>query len=850
MFARSTSRLLQRSAQTLNTTALRPATLSAIRPYSVAGVSPDVWALGALNHVAIVTPDLDKSANFYKDVLRAKISEKVPLPEHGVWTVFVNLGNTKIELLHPYGETSPIQNFLNKNKNGGIHHVCLEVSDIKKAVKDLKSKGVRSLDPEPKIGAHGLPVVFLHPKDCGGILRRTHLNLRLLRSVHHLAAMLADETGKYKRKRKKSDSKSKRIDAVEELESRVRELERKLELKKRIRELEKRLAEQEEDEDPKSSPPTRTDAKALDELQRDEVDNSETVSSEPQDGGRRVRSARLNVKRSAKYDLDTDIFANKDEPSLVRVKSSPQQASTDCPRQFMSTKRTLSGSRSDKASGDSPNHLNRLYDNQHYDEFPEHPKSTQSDFTARMIEKKKRKIGSQIPQTVPASTATDTMSSSERRSLSTEPSKRPRKKAPPAMEPLDPETHEFYSRLRIKDRLIPASTLGHRMEGRRFVPLAEIHKQLEYDDISGDWVTIGVISEKSSPRTSSRGDKYVVFKLTDLKDCQLATFVFRESFERHWKEIVGSIIAILNPKIVMPMESDGDIALDVDHPDKWMKLGTSIDLGFCKGTRKDGQKCTMHLDMRDGDFCPYHVLNGLKRGKIGRQEFASSTAGIILGDPMKAHRENLKSKRKHINGSSDADGRRGTNGTYVFENGLRTTSHGAEIRPATGLAKKTTKQDPAEEAEEKALLDSLMSSHSAGARYLKALHGSPNPSLSDDAKSPNKLGFSTNALRKMGFNPITGEDIILPEERKPGGVMKKEKLGFMNTPPKNTKNRDSGFEGRDGKSASPEMRVKSERVDRKPDQKADQKAMEHVPPISKPSCEEEEIELDLDDLDL
>ncbi|CAG8571382.1 8021_t:CDS:2, partial [Dentiscutata erythropus] len=104
-------------------------------------------------------PDLKKASEFYKNILGAKeVSEAVPQPEHGVYTVFVNLGNTKIELLHPYGDKSPIQNFLDKNKNGGVHHICIEVDDIKIAIKDIASKGIRVLDPEPKIGAHGNPV--------------------------------------------------------------------------------------------------------------------------------------------------------------------------------------------------------------------------------------------------------------------------------------------------------------------------------------------------------------------------------------------------------------------------------------------------------------------------------------------------------------------------------------------------------------------------------------------------------------------------------------------------------------------------------------------------------------------
>ncbi|KAI9293357.1 methylmalonyl-CoA epimerase [Neoconidiobolus thromboides FSU 785] len=134
------------------------------------GVKSKIWQLGRLNHVAIAVPDIEASTRFYKDILGAEVSSKEALPDHGVYTVFVNLGNTKIELLHPYGENSPIQNFLNKNQSGGIHHICIEVDDVFKALQDLTSQNIRSLDKKPKIGAHGKPVIFLHPKDCGGVL--------------------------------------------------------------------------------------------------------------------------------------------------------------------------------------------------------------------------------------------------------------------------------------------------------------------------------------------------------------------------------------------------------------------------------------------------------------------------------------------------------------------------------------------------------------------------------------------------------------------------------------------------------------------------------------------------------
>ncbi|KAI9193386.1 Glyoxalase/Bleomycin resistance protein/Dihydroxybiphenyl dioxygenase [Polychytrium aggregatum] len=163
--------MLSQFTRRIGTSAVRVAMqTTAARTFVSNPVSSKLWSLGALNHVAIAVPDIDKATTFYRDVMGGNCSEKVPLPEHGVYTVFVHLGNTKIELLYPLGEKSPIEGFLKKKPEGGIHHICIEVDDVKAAIVDLKTKGIRSLDPEPKIGAHGKPVVFLHPKDCGGVL--------------------------------------------------------------------------------------------------------------------------------------------------------------------------------------------------------------------------------------------------------------------------------------------------------------------------------------------------------------------------------------------------------------------------------------------------------------------------------------------------------------------------------------------------------------------------------------------------------------------------------------------------------------------------------------------------------
>ena len=127
--------------------------------------------IGRLNHVAIAVNDLNRSTALYRDTLGARVSPPLPQPEHGVTVVFVELPNTKIELLEPLGDNSPIAKFLEKNSDGGMHHVCYEVQDIRIARDRLKEKGARVLgEGEPKIGAHGKPVLFLHPKDFGGTL--------------------------------------------------------------------------------------------------------------------------------------------------------------------------------------------------------------------------------------------------------------------------------------------------------------------------------------------------------------------------------------------------------------------------------------------------------------------------------------------------------------------------------------------------------------------------------------------------------------------------------------------------------------------------------------------------------
>ena len=127
--------------------------------------------IGRLNHLAIAVPDLESAADQYRNALGAKVGEPQDEPDHGVTVIFIELPNTKIELLYPLGENSPITSFLEKNPSGGMHHVCYEVDDIMVARDHLVQTGARVLgNGAPKIGAHGKPVLFLHPKDFNGCL--------------------------------------------------------------------------------------------------------------------------------------------------------------------------------------------------------------------------------------------------------------------------------------------------------------------------------------------------------------------------------------------------------------------------------------------------------------------------------------------------------------------------------------------------------------------------------------------------------------------------------------------------------------------------------------------------------
>ncbi|CAF0725567.1 unnamed protein product [Rotaria sordida] len=156
---------------TMMLTNIRSSTSNADKSPVSANVPSGLWKLGKLNHIAVAVPDLDQASSFFKNILQAKsVSGAVPQKEDGVYTVFVELDNMKIELVHPLGDDSPVANFLKKNHSGGIHHICIEVDNLEAAIKEIREQHIRTLNDKIEIGAHGKPVMFLHPKDCDGIL--------------------------------------------------------------------------------------------------------------------------------------------------------------------------------------------------------------------------------------------------------------------------------------------------------------------------------------------------------------------------------------------------------------------------------------------------------------------------------------------------------------------------------------------------------------------------------------------------------------------------------------------------------------------------------------------------------
>ena len=158
------------------------------------------------------------------------------------------------------------------------------------------------------------------------------------------------------------------------------------------------------------------------------------------------------------------------------------------------------------------------------------------------------------------------------------------------------DLYDPYSKLRIKNRIVSKNLMQERMSGRKVLIVDEIEQNIRNNDIAGDWVVAAVFVEKQDAKTSANGKKYCTVRLSNLRDCTVNLMLWDQAFAKHWKQPVGTVVAVLNPELLKPTQKTSSIGLKIDNPDKLMVIGTSNDLGFCKSRKKDGCPCTMVIN--------------------------------------------------------------------------------------------------------------------------------------------------------------------------------------------------------------------------------------------------------------
>ncbi|KAJ3179856.1 SPT3 Dosage dependent suppressor of Ty-induced promoter mutations-like protein [Geranomyces variabilis] len=289
-----------------------------------------------------------------------------------------------------------------------------------------------------------------------------------------------------------------------------------------------------------------------------------------------------------------------------------------------------------------------------------------------------------------------------------------------------------------------------RMENRRMVPIPAIAREMRGDDIDGDWVTIGVVFDKSAPRTSSIGKQFSTLKLTDLNGGVVNVFLFDGCHIAHEGEAVGSVVAILNAKIKMPNEKGQYLALLISNGDKCMKIGDSLDFGFCKGVPAEGFTCTRVLDRRRNQHCDQHSEYLFKKARLQRQEFLSGTSVFSIGDPKDTLR----------NGKKNNAGR----GTYLFANGqaLSAADEGSDVQVLQPC--RAGRQLRPEEQED---MTKMLLSNTPGAKYLKAARQMSGKGSGDSPREsgPSRQIFSAEAMERMGFDPVSGVEFVPVKDR-------------------------------------------------------------------------------------
>ncbi|KAJ3123470.1 minichromosome maintenance- protein [Physocladia obscura] len=352
-----------------------------------------------------------------------------------------------------------------------------------------------------------------------------------------------------------------------------------------------------------------------------------------------------------------------------------------------------------------------------------------------------------------------------------DPTQKPQETSNPRHSDAEDASIECYSGLRLLNRQISNKSFRNLMRNRQYLAISSLKPGITDADIPGDWVktalckvTIGVIVDKLPVRTSANQKKYIVYKIGDLNGCIINAFFFGHSFDTWATETVGSVFAILNPRILPITERSSLVGIDVNDPGKFMKLGNCMDYALCKYTAPlkaknatisstNAKQCSIAVDGRKRKYCLFHMELMFKKSKNSRAEFASGTGSTQFGTPAE--------KKALASGSE--------NGSYLWNNGITISTMGQKPNifktgPAgERLATPLTKEE-----------EIMIQQDTKGAKYVRALrnipHGNKKKAGGGGIKADISRLFSDDALHKLGFDPRTGKDVIIAAPTPPSAA--------------------------------------------------------------------------------
>ncbi|KAI9204965.1 uncharacterized protein BJ171DRAFT_502502 [Polychytrium aggregatum] len=302
-----------------------------------------------------------------------------------------------------------------------------------------------------------------------------------------------------------------------------------------------------------------------------------------------------------------------------------------------------------------------------------------------------------------------------------------------------PDDIEPLSGIALRNRVTSAAIFTSRMAGRRLIRLGNVTVESKgTESIAGDWVTVGIIGNKSEPRTSKIQSKYIVVTLTDLKGTALNLFLWKSAFEKHWKILPGTVVAMLNPRIKLPTQTTGVLGLNLDDSNQLMEIGTSKYFAYCQGLKRVGSLCQEIIDLRHGEYCKFHATHAYRQAKSNRPE-------LSLSDSVTPSHKEL-SKRMHARNHMAMDS------SYVMKSGevLSISDSGCAHRQKGQGGKRESV------VIEEQMMQIIQFDSSAGARALKRARGIE---VEETGADPKLRLVSNDFVSRMGFDPITGQTV-------------------------------------------------------------------------------------------